>query len=165
MLDLHKARMRMVEDQRITFLAFLRLCMLQTLTGSWELADYLSVFIGLVLGAIAYFIPAAEGKVTRLLLIVPLTSLATVTIVRLFLSPFFVYRNRDCSASATERQLQEAIRVNEENIRQKDEKISDLQKPKRSPAAQHDYDAAREKVLKLDARSVATLNRLLKKYC
>jgi hypothetical protein len=122
------------EQKDITFLSFAWFCLIQAVTGSWERADSFSILVGLVLGAIAYFIPAVEAKVTRLLLIVPLTSLASVTLFRLSLSPFLVYRKRDTDARDTEAILRKTLAQREEEIRTLTEK------PKRSAAEQHNYD-------------------------
>ena len=128
------------QQAKIRFRSFVWLCLKQAVKGSWEKADSISVLVGLILGAIAYFLPAVEENVTRLLLIVPLTSLASVTVARLFLSPFLVYRSKEAEAHVIEDGLRRVISEHEEAIRKRDDAIRVLnEKPKRTAAEQHHY--------------------------
>ena len=128
-------------DKVVTLGSFIRACFIQAATSSWKRADLYSVLVGLVLGAVAYFIPAIEGRVTRLLLIVPLVSLASVTLFRLFLSPFLVYRNRDTEARGAENELRTMIKTQKETIRQKEEAIRTLSEKNRNGAGRsNNYD-------------------------
>jgi len=89
----------------MTSRAFIRLCLKECIRLSWETSDYIAGVVGLVLGGVAYLVPAWEEKLVHSLLIVPLASLATVSLVRLLLSPFLVYKKRDAEARAAEEAL------------------------------------------------------------
>jgi hypothetical protein len=163
-------RLRMAEgcmdnqDGAITLRSFICACFIQATRGSWERADLYSVVVGLVLGTVAYFIPATEGTLTHFLLIVPLVSLASVTLFRFFLSPFLVYRNRDAIARKAENELRTVIASHEETIQQRDQTIQVLNaKPKRSAPDQYNYDRAKAFLDKQGARRakfVAALQQL-----
>jgi len=130
--------------------SFLWCCCKQAIRGSWERADTLSVLAGLIFGAIAYFIPAVEEKVTHSLLIVPLVSLASVTIVRVLISPLLVYREREKEAHNTEKRLRQTITAHEETIRS-------LQPPERTPAEQYEYDHAKNVISKASPKAASVL--------
>lgn len=79
------------------FLRFIWRCLRLTFTHSWGVVEKLSCFIGLTLPIIARFLPdwfSGEGEKLKdiYLWLIPLSGAAALIIVRLFMSPFWAYR-------------------------------------------------------------------------
>ncbi len=80
---------------QISIIKFAVLCIKKAWHTSWDEADWLTGLVGAALGAVAYFNPSWEAAVTHSLLIFPLAALASITVVRLVMSPLLVYRKLD----------------------------------------------------------------------
>jgi hypothetical protein len=144
----------MGEQSNVTLRGFSWLCLKEAAHLSWDKSDYISGVAGFVLAAIAFFVPVWEERLTHSLLIVPLVAFAVVMIVRLFLSPFLVYRNRDIEARINEEQLSKQISDRDQTIRTLTEK------PRRTAAEQHHYDIAKKALQKLSPDTVSALRHL-----
>jgi hypothetical protein len=129
------------QNSNVKARSFVRLCFSEACKTSPEKADWIVLMIGAALGPVALMFPRWEITLTHVLLIAPISALASVFIFRLFLSPLLVYRNRDTEARAAESELRAVITKHEETIKQRDETLQALNaKPKRSAAEQHDYE-------------------------
>jgi hypothetical protein len=149
------------QHDEIRPLSFARLCLDEALRTSTEKADWIVLIAGALLGPFGLLVPRWETRVTHLLLVAPLSALSSVLVFRLLVSPLLVYRKRDFDARSTEAALSETIAEREGLIRQRDDTIRTLtERPKRTPAEQHDYETAKECLRILGKTAVGALRYL-----
>ena len=103
-------------DGEIGFWRFVWLCIREAWRTSWEKADTGATAVGVILGVVVHYVPKWESAVNNLLWQIPIACLASITVTRLLLSPFLVYRTRDNEAKEAENQVRElttrVIKVN-----------------------------------------------------
>src|SRR5208282_2623545 len=92
-------------SEPIKFWQFVGLCLEKTWERSWEKADTAATIAGIAIGILLHFVPGWEQAVNRIVWEIPLAALGSLLIVRLFLSPFLVYRKRDKEAIQAESQV------------------------------------------------------------
>lgn len=90
------------EIKGITFRAFLSLWVKEAWKTSWEKSDTATVIAGIVIGVIVHYIPRWERAMTSIFWEIPIAALVSVVMMRLLLSPFLVYRQRDKEAKLAE---------------------------------------------------------------
>ena len=152
------------QEEPIKILAFARLCLNEALRTSADKADWMVLIFGAIVGPIALLVPQWETSVTLLLFIAPISALASVIIFRVFLSPLLVYRKLEAVSRDTESHLREAITTHEQTINERDQEIHALlDKSKRTPAEQHDYDTAKECLRILGQTGIDALRFLRKR--
>jgi hypothetical protein len=81
---------------------FLWLCFKKAWETSWEKSDTATVIAGVVIGIIFHYFPQWENAMTSILWQIPIATLVTVVAMRLLLSPFMVYCQRDKEAKLAE---------------------------------------------------------------
>ncbi|MGA2965256.1 MAG: hypothetical protein ABSD64_03520 [Terriglobales bacterium] len=86
---------------------FLWLCLKEAARTSWEKADTGATVIGFILPAVIHFVPRWESAMSNLAWQAPIACLASITLTRLLISPFLVYRRRDSEAGAAEKALKD----------------------------------------------------------
>lgn len=91
--------------ESIRFRSYVWLCLKETIRTTWDKADTGATIFGFIAPIVVHFFPAWESRVSSIVWEIPIACFASVTIVRLFLSPFLVYRRRDDEARALKRAL------------------------------------------------------------
>lgn len=125
------------EYKVINFRVFVGLCLKTAVPKAIEKADVIVFCITAMVGGIVFFVPSTERELTHWGYMIPVIAIVSVTLFRLFMSPFWVYRERDLEAQNNEAALRLAINERNEAL----ENIT--RKPPKTAAEQHDYDTAK----------------------
>jgi hypothetical protein len=90
------------EIEEITFRTFLSLCIKKAWKTSWEKSDTATIIAGIVIGIVIHYFPQWEQAVISILWQIPIAALLSIVAMRLLISPFLVYRQRDKEAKLAE---------------------------------------------------------------
>lgn len=101
---------------RTGFWYFVGLCLSEAAKGTWGRADAITSIVGAVIGALLHYVPRWEQVVTHSLWAIPFLSLAAVSLFRLVMSPYWVYRHAKVRASEREQELEKILKHNDAEI-------------------------------------------------
>lgn len=96
-----------VAEAGIGFWKFVFLCLKEAIRTTWDKADTGATAVGIIIGAVAHFVPAWEHAMSNIAWEIPVACLASVGATRLLLSPFLIYRRRDSEAIHAEQVIED----------------------------------------------------------
>ncbi len=101
--------------QKISFRTFLWLCVKKAWPSTWEKADLFTTVVGIAIGVIVHYFPKWETAVNHLYWEIPIAALASLSVYRLALSPFWIYRDKDIEVRELRRKLVKSVELAEED--------------------------------------------------
>jgi hypothetical protein len=95
--------------RKISLRAFLWLCIKKAWDSAWDKADAVTTGIGIAIGIIVHYVPRWEAAMNGLYWEIPVAALASISVYRLAMSPFWLYREKEVEARELRKQLEKPI--------------------------------------------------------